>query len=106
MEGIGEQKEMTEGNEEYQSKHDTPLMPDAPRFDMTEQTSSNCPTVQSVAERCDESEDCRKQAFVPRIHTKPEWLQQIEYGPNGNTIDDAVSQPVLTLLKRICSGKE
>ena len=25
-----------------------------------------------VAERCDKSKDCRKQAFVPRIHTKPE----------------------------------
>jgi hypothetical protein len=38
MEGIGEQEEVAEGNEEYQSEHDTPLMPDAPRFDMTEQT--------------------------------------------------------------------
>jgi hypothetical protein len=36
MEGIGEQEEVAEGNEEYQSEHDTPLMPDAPRFDMTE----------------------------------------------------------------------
>lgn len=38
MEGIREQEEVAEGNEEYQSEHDTPLMPDAPRFDMTEQT--------------------------------------------------------------------
>ena len=36
MEGIGEQEEVAEGNEEYQSEHNTPLMPDAPRFDMTE----------------------------------------------------------------------
>jgi hypothetical protein len=56
MENKGEQKEIADGDEEYQSKYGTPIMPNAPGFYSLVQTPQYSPSVQRIAARCDKSE--------------------------------------------------
>ena len=81
-------------------------MPDAPRPDVLVEWPDDSKPIGGVAHQCDKSEQCRSQAFVAVVHAESEWLQHIEYRPDGHSIDDAVSQPAPALLKRIYSGKE
>jgi hypothetical protein len=105
MENKSEQGKVADGDEKYQSEHFTPLMPDAPGLNSQMQWLGYHPSVTDIAKRCDKSKDGCNQAFVPLIHAEPKRLKEIEYCPDDNSIDDAVSQPVATLLKRVCSGK-
>ena len=102
----GEQEEIAEGNEEYQSEHGTPLVPDTPGLDVRMQWPADGPSEAGIASRCYQSEQYCGQAFVPRIHVEPKRLEQVEHRPDDDTIQDAVSQQMTALLKRICASKE
>jgi hypothetical protein len=48
MEDIGEQEKVADGDEEYQSEHMTPLMPDTPRFDELKQAFGDSPSIECI----------------------------------------------------------
>ena len=106
MEEEGKQQEVADGDEEYQAEHRASFMPNAPRSDAAIQLPADRPAVEGVAARCDESEHRSYQAFVAYVHTESERLQEIEYRPDDDAIEKAVSQPVLTLLEGIFSCKK
>ena len=106
MEEDGEQQEVADGDKEYQPQHGTPLVPDAPRFDVMQQELEHSPSVQHITYRRDKPEEGCHQAFVALIHAESKWLQQPEYRPDEKAIDDAVAEPFLALLKWIGSGEE
>jgi hypothetical protein len=56
MENKGEQKEIADGDEEYQSKYGTSIMPNAPGLYSLVQMPQYSPSVQRIATRCDKSE--------------------------------------------------
>jgi hypothetical protein len=106
MKNKREQKKVADGDEEYESEHMTPLMPDAPRLDELKQVFGDSPSIERITARRDESEHCCYQTFISAIHTEPKRLQQPKDRPDDNAVNDTVSQPMFTLLKWICSCKE
>jgi hypothetical protein len=81
-------------------------MPDAPRFHILGQTLGDSPSIESNTTRSDKPEYRSYQAFIATIHAESKGLQQIEYRPDKDTVNDTVSQQVVALLKRIDAGQE
>jgi hypothetical protein len=106
MENKREQPKIADGNKDDQPEYYTSFMPDAPRLYDLVQAFGYCPSIENTTARRDKSEYCCHQTFISAIDAESEWLQQPEYCPNDDAISDTVSQPVLTLLKRICTRKK
>jgi hypothetical protein len=56
MEEQREQEKVADGDEEYQSEHMTPLMPDTPRLDELMQTFGDSPSIERITARRDKPE--------------------------------------------------
>ena len=104
MEEMAEHQEIADGNIQDEAKNGTSLMPDAPGLDALWQLLDDHVSVGSIAACRDKSEKCGSQAFVSLVHAETERLQQKKDGPDDDSIDDAVSQQVYTLLEWICAG--
>ena len=78
-------------------------MPYPPRVDPTYHMDEHQPSVKSITAGGDQAEHQRHQEFVPLVLAETEGLQQEEYRPDDDPIDDAFAyqQPATPLSERV-----